>query len=46
MRIMLRYNVDMSRGLVNGSIGTVVEIQFPSWRRRPLHPHDIPKLTV
>lgn len=46
LRVMLRYNVDVSKGLVNGSIGTIEEIEFPGWRRIQLHKEDIPRVRI
>lgn len=46
LRIMLRYNVSLSLGLVNGSIGSIRDIQFAGWRRRQLYDEDIPRVQV
>lgn len=46
LRVMLRYNVNISKGLVNGSIGTIKTIRFPGWRRGQLHDQDIPDVEI
>lgn len=46
LRVMLRYNVDMRRSLVNGTMGEIVDVQFPGWRLQQLHERDIPKVVM
>jgi energy-coupling factor transporter ATP-binding protein EcfA2 len=46
LRVMLRYNVDISRRLVNGSMGMIINIEFPGWRRQQLYNEDIPRVQI
>ncbi len=43
---MLRYNVDITRRLVNGSMGVIINVEFPGWRRQQLYREDIPRVQV
>ncbi|GFQ80761.1 ATP-dependent DNA helicase [Trichonephila clavata] len=44
--MMLRYNVDVSKGLVNGAIGKVTEIIWPCFRRAQMYDTDIPSVRI
>ncbi|GFT71150.1 ATP-dependent DNA helicase [Trichonephila clavipes] len=43
---MLRYNVDVSKGLVNGAIGHITEIIWPCFRRAQMYDTDIPSVHI
>lgn len=43
---MLRYNVNTSKGLVNGAMGEVVEIIWPYLRKAQMYPEDLPNVKV
>ncbi|GFQ95677.1 ATP-dependent DNA helicase [Trichonephila clavata] len=43
---MLRYNVDVSKGLVNGAIGHITEIIWPCFRRAQMYDTDIPSVRI
>ncbi|GFQ84381.1 ATP-dependent DNA helicase [Trichonephila clavata] len=43
---MLRYNVDVSKGLVNGAIGHITEIIWPCFRRAQISDTDIPSVRI
>lgn len=45
-KVMLRVNKNVSKGHVNGAIGTVTEILWPGLRRDKTHLHDIPDLMI
>ena len=45
-RVMLRYNVDTVKGLVNGAIGAIVEIVWPLYRHGQLSDRDIPAVNI
>lgn len=46
LRVMLRYNVDIRKGLVNGSMGVITEIEFSGWRKQQLFQNDIPRIKI
>ncbi|GBM49210.1 hypothetical protein AVEN_158184-1 [Araneus ventricosus] len=43
---MLRSNIDVKKGLVNGAIGFITEIHWPNFRREQMYEQDIPSVTV
>lgn len=43
---MLRYNIHNDKGLVNGAMGTIIEIIWPSYRRGQLYAEDIPSVKI
>lgn len=43
---MLRYNVDVSKGLVNGANGHITEIIWPCFRRAQMYNTDIPSVRI
>jgi ATP-dependent exoDNAse (exonuclease V) alpha subunit len=45
-KVMLRSNINVERGLVNGAIGNITEINWPLWRNRQVHERDIPSVMV
>ncbi|GFQ85517.1 ATP-dependent DNA helicase PIF1 [Trichonephila clavata] len=45
-KVMLRYNVDASKGLVNGAIGHITEIIWPCFRRALMYDTDIPSVRI
>ena len=45
-KVMLRYNVDTIKGLVNGAMGEVVEIIWPHFQRTQLYEEDIPPVRI
>ncbi|GBN54938.1 hypothetical protein AVEN_123891-1 [Araneus ventricosus] len=44
--VMLRSNIDVKKGLVNGAIGFITEIHWPNFRRAQMYEQDIPSITV
>ncbi|KAJ8869505.1 hypothetical protein PR048_028496 [Dryococelus australis] len=46
VKIMLRFNVDVGKGLVNGAIGYITEIIWPCFRRTQIYETDIPSVRV
>ncbi|GBO20596.1 hypothetical protein AVEN_60483-1 [Araneus ventricosus] len=44
--VMLRSNIDVKKGLVNGAIGFITEIHWPNFRRAQMYGQDIPSVTV
>lgn len=45
-KIMLRSNIDVEKGLVNGNIGFITEIIWPHFRRDQMYDTDIPSIRV
>lgn len=45
-KVMLRSNIDMSKGLVNGNMGFITEIIWPNFRRGQLYADDIPSVRI
>ena len=45
-KVMLRTNIDISKGLVNGAIGKISEIIWPHFRRMQMYDTDIPSVRV
>jgi ATP-dependent exoDNAse (exonuclease V) alpha subunit len=45
-KVMLRANIDVAKGLVNGNIGHITEIVWPLFRRAQLYDQDIPSVKV
>ena len=45
-KVMLRSNINVERGLVNGAIGHITEIIWPYFRRGQVHERDIPSVKV
>jgi len=45
-KVMLRSNIDVTKKLVNGSIGYITEIIWPLFRRDQMYEDDIPKVKV
>ncbi|KAG5666753.1 hypothetical protein PVAND_014765 [Polypedilum vanderplanki] len=45
-KVMLRSNVDVEKGLVNGAIGTIKEIIWSNFRRDQMYPTDIPSVRI
>lgn len=45
-KVMLRSNIDQTKGLVNGAIGFITEIIWPHYRREQMYETDIPSESV
>lgn len=45
-KVMLRSNVNVALGLVNGAIGFIEEIMWPLFRRAQMYAEDIPSVKV
>jgi ATP-dependent exoDNAse (exonuclease V) alpha subunit len=45
-RVMLRANINVEQGLVNGAMGDIIEIIWPYFRRGPVDPTDIPSVRI
>ncbi|XP_054719206.1 ATP-dependent DNA helicase PIF1-like [Uloborus diversus] len=45
-KVMLRANIDVTKGLVNGAIGFVKEIVWPYFRRAQVYAEDIPSVLI
>ena len=43
---MLRYNIDTSKGLVNGAMGEIIDIVCPLYRRAKMYAEDLPNVLV
>lgn len=43
---MLRSNIDVSKGLVNGNMGFITEIIWPNFRRGQIYAKDIPSVRI
>ncbi|GFT88064.1 ATP-dependent DNA helicase PIF1 [Nephila pilipes] len=46
VRVMLRYNVLVEGGLVNGVMGVITQIFWPNYRRDQMYDNDIPDLQI
>lgn len=45
-RVMLRSNINIEQGLVNGAMGTITEIVWPLFRRDQIYDTDIPSVRI
>src|SRR5271154_5268824 len=45
-KIMLRSNIDVRNGLVNGAIGCITEIIWPNFRKGQMYETDIPSVCI
>lgn len=45
-KVMLRSNIDVSKGLVNGAIGFITEIIWPCYRQGQIYDQDVPTVKV
>ncbi|XP_054746145.1 ATP-dependent DNA helicase PIF1-like [Anastrepha obliqua] len=45
-KVMLRSNIDVSKGLVKGNMGFITEIIWPNFRRDQLYAEDIPSVRI
>jgi len=45
-KVMLRANINVSKGLVNGAIGTITEIKWPYFRKGQICDTDIPSIML
>lgn len=45
-RVMLRSNINIEQGLVNGAMGTITEIVWPLFRRDQMYDTDIPSVRI
>ncbi|XP_059159270.1 uncharacterized protein LOC131943269 [Physella acuta] len=45
-KVMLRSNIDVSKGLVNGAIGYITDIIWPHFRRAQIYDTDIPSVRI
>src|SRR5436190_22389778 len=45
-KVMLRSNIDQSKGLVNGAIGKITDIIWPHFRRGQIYEEDIPSVRI
>ncbi|GFV91341.1 ATP-dependent DNA helicase [Trichonephila clavipes] len=45
-RVMLRSNINMEQGLVNGAMGIITEIVWPLFRRDQIYDIDIPSVRI
>ncbi|CAG9799443.1 unnamed protein product [Chironomus riparius] len=45
-KVMLRINMDVQKGLVNGAMGFISEIIWPLFHRGQLHDYDIPSVRI
>ncbi|XP_065675344.1 uncharacterized protein LOC136091579 [Hydra vulgaris] len=45
-KVILRSNIDISKGLVNGVIGFIIEIIWPYFRRAQTHATDVPSIRI
>lgn len=43
---MLRSNINVDNGLVNGSIGNILEILWPHFRRTQMYDTDVPSVRI
>lgn len=45
-KVMLRSNIDVTKGLVNGNMGIITEIIWPHFRRDQVYDSDIPSVRI
>ena len=45
-KVMLKSNIDIAKGLVNGAMGFITEVIWPLFHRGQLHDYDIPSITI
>lgn len=45
-RVMLRSNINIEQGLVNGTMGTITEIVWALFRRDQIYDIDIPSVRI
>jgi ATP-dependent exoDNAse (exonuclease V) alpha subunit len=45
-KVMLRSNINLQKGLVNGSMGNIIEIVWPYFRRDQMYDEDVPSVLV
>ncbi|XP_030760062.1 ATP-dependent DNA helicase PIF1-like [Sitophilus oryzae] len=45
-KVMLRSNIDVTKGLVNGAIGHITEIVWPQFRRTQMYETDVPSVWI
>jgi len=45
-KVMLRSNIDLEKGLVNGSMGNITEVVWPHFRRGQIYDTDVPSVRV
>lgn len=45
-KVMLRSNIDVAKGLVNGAIGTITRIIWPYFRRGQICSQDVPSVEI
>jgi ATP-dependent exoDNAse (exonuclease V) alpha subunit len=45
-KVMLRSNINLQKGLVNGSMGNIVEVVWPHFRRDQMYDSDVPSVRV
>ncbi|XP_030750919.1 ATP-dependent DNA helicase PIF1-like [Sitophilus oryzae] len=45
-KVMMRSNIDVTKGLVNGAIGHITEIIWPQFRRTQMYETDVPSVWI
>lgn len=45
-KVMLRSNISVEKGLVNGAIGNITKIEFPNFRRGQAYAEDVPSVHI